>query len=397
MKTSITNKIYIYIPDEEIYYEKKKKYVLQIIVPQPEGSVGGSDTHVLELSKQQKKSSILAPIVLFKRNREYENKLLNYKIAYISGINCTDIEIAEALENINEYITIACIHSHQYDANFLTQVIKENCKALMKTPTVMTCHGWIENTEHDIQETIKDFNSYYCADALITVCKKDKNRLNSDKRYKDKKIYCINNGVKIPVNKNINEKICLFRKTYGIPNNARIIAFVGRLAYEKRVDLIIETFQQLLMRQDNIYLLIVGSGNEYNNLQTIINKLQIKNKVIFTGYLENPFIVYATMEFLLLMSETEGTPRCVLESMSCGKIAVATNVGGVSEIINSGTDGIIINSNNVHEWSKVINRLLNNKNLVNQMNINAKDKIINDFSILKMCKEIDTVYFSIGV
>lgn len=396
MRIELKNNVYMYIPCEECYV-LKKKYILQVIAPQPEGSIGGSDTHVLQLAKEQKNSSAFAPIVLFKRNVEYEKRLLKNKIAYICGIYATDIEIAEALSMVEKYIDIVVIHSHQYDANFLTQTIKDNCKLLANMPTVMTCHGWIENNEFDIQETKRDFASYDYADALIAVCKKDTDRLFNDAKLKNKKIYCINNGVEIPILSKKNLHISKFKKMWQIPNQSKVIAYVGRLAYEKRIDLIIKTFKNLLNYCDDLYMLIVGNGEEYIKLKKMVNDYEISDKVIFTGFIENPYVVYTLIDFLILMSDTEGTPRCVLESMSCGKMAVATNVGGLNEIIDSEINGILINNNEVGCWTKVINDLLKNNELINKMNINARKKIEETFSIDEMCKKIENVYLDLGV
>lgn len=397
MKIDLTEKVYAYIPDSEKCYQLNKKYVLQVIAPQPEGNVGGSDTHVLQLSKQQKESSSFAPIVLFKRNSKYEKKLFNNNIAYICGIYATDEEIAKALCNIKNIIDIAIIHSHQYDANFLAQTIKINCDTLKNIPVVMTCHGWIENTENDRKETLKDFASYRYANALITVCQKDANRLYADERFTNKKIYCINNGVEIPTFNNTNLQVLSFKQTWGIPPQTKVIAFVGRLAFEKRVDLIIRTFNKLLEQRSDTYLLIVGNGYEYENLKKIVDELKINDKVIFTGFIENPYRVYLTIDFLILMSDTEGTPRCVLECMACGKMAITTNVGGLKEIIDSGVNGVVLDDNSIEHWANTINGLLNNSRLRKKMNFYAKEKVKSIFSIKDMCEKVETVYLSLGV
>lgn len=388
----LKHNVYICIPDNDPCYILKRKYVLQVIAPQPEGRVGGSDTHVLQLAYEQKANSQYAPIVLFKRNKEYEERLRVRKIAYICGINASDIEIAESLENIDKLIQITIIHSHQYDANFLTQKIKENCLTLKNTFTVMTCHGWIENDEEDIKKTAKDFLSYRYADVLITVCEKDMHRLKSDKRYRHKPIFCIDNGVYIPSNIESSLLESSIRDRYGIDKTGKILAFVGRLSPEKRVDLIIAMFSKLLVLRSDVYLLIVGSGDELNNLLNLKNQCVKKERIIFTGFLEDPSEIYRALDLLVLMSDTEGTPRCVLECMAYGKAAIVTDVGGLREIIDSGEDGVIMNTNDPNQWAIKINKILNDKGKLNEMNHRASEKIRKSFSIKEMTKKIENVY-----
>lgn len=392
MKIDLKNGVYLYIPEEDRCYKNCGQYVMHVIAPQSEGRVGGSDTHVLQLAIIQKEHSHYAPVVLFKRNLEYEKKLLVNNVAYICGIRASDKEIADALEAIDVYISIAIIHSHQYDANFLTQTIKASCKIFESKPTVMTCHGWIENTEDDIEKTVKDFDSYNCANALITVCQRDSARLQNDGRFDDKYITCIHNGVTIPEVMPSDMEITRFREKWSIPKQASLIGFVGRFAYEKRVDLIISLFNQLVKKRDNIYLLLVGSGDEEESLKKMTAKLGLNKKVVFIGYLSNPNIIYSIIDFLILTSDTEGTPRSVLESMSCGKMAVATNVGGLNEIIDSGKNGILLEKNDIFHWVNIIDNLLTQKRLVQEMNVEAKKKVLTDFSIINMCKKVEGVY-----
>ena len=389
MKIDLSDKVYLYIPENEECYSSGKEYVMQVIAPQPEGRIGGSDTHVLELAFQQKSKSVFAPIVLFKRNYEYELRLRRRLLAYISCVKANDDdEIAEALENLNEIIPIRIIHSHQYDANFLTQTIKTKCDCLTKVPTVMTCHGWIENTEKDIKETERDFNSYEYADALITVCEKDFNRIRADRRYVEKRMVCIRNGVSIPSEEEYMQTDLLIPDTH----DKKVIIYVGRLAYEKRVDLIIRMFSYLLRLRKDIVLFVIGNGDEKENLVNQVKMEGLENYIVFTGLMEMPQKAYKACDLMVLLSETEGTPRSVLECMSYGKTTVATNVGGLHEIIESGENGILLDSNDPRMCANIVNELLDCPKQLEKMGQSARKTIISRFSIGSMCEKVEELY-----
>lgn len=136
-------------------------------------------------------------------------------------------------------------------------------------------------------------------------------------------------------------------------------------------------FSVLLKKRTDCFLLIAGSGDERDRLEALSRSLGIDNNVIFLGYMNDPTIVYRAIDLLILMSMTEGTPRCVLECMSCGRIAVATNVGDMQEIIETGTDGLILDNNEINQTADKINELLENYDRVNKMNRNAKLKYRN--------------------
>lgn len=379
----------IYIPDD---YKEEDNYVLQVIVPQPAGRIGGSDTHVLQLSLQQKISGILKPLVLFCRNPEYEQKLRTLNIAYISTVEEPKIShMLKSLGKIPFVNKIKIIHSHQYNANYLTFAIKKKFKKLYgKIPTVMTCHGWIENNLKDRFYTMLDFVSYSVANSLITVCDKDLKRLQSKKKYKRKNLYTIRNGVtksKIFT----KDDIVKFKEKYNINNDYKTIAYVGRLAEEKRIDIFLRCCKNVLKQNDKVNILIVGSGDEENRLKSLAKELDILDKVQFLGFISPVDIVYASIDILLLTSDTEGTPRCVLEAMSYGVSVVATNVGGLHEIID-GANGKLVNKGDFYEMSNIVISLLSKEGDRKLISKNAIKTIENKFSIEDMQTKIDKVY-----
>lgn len=313
----------------DINIKDAKQYVVQVIVPQPEGRVGGSDTHVLSLCENIK---TYEPVILFTKNTEYLDKIINNEISYIYCGNCkNNIKKLYLLSDLPKKYNIKVIHSHQYNANYLTSAIKFFNEYWRKISCVMTCHGWIENNIKDKYYTFWDFFTYLFSDFLICVSKKDLNRLNKNIFFKNKKKAYIPNGVKIN-NTRINKNTIL--KKYNLPNNKKIAAFVGRLAPEKRVDLVLKSAKINCQRDDIIYL-ICGSGDEENKIKELISSYKLENKVFMLGHISNIQEIYSIIDILVLASDTEGTPRVVLEAMSNEICVVATNVGGLKEIIST--------------------------------------------------------------
>ncbi len=379
----------IYIPED---YKETDDYVLQVIVPQPAGRIGGSDTHVLQLSLQQKNEGILKPVVLFCRNPEYEQKLRNLNIAYISTVQEPKIShMLKSLGKIPFINKIKIIHSHQYNANYLTYAIKKKFKKLYgKIPTVMTCHGWIENNFKDKFFTMLDFASYSVANSLITVCDKDLKRLQGRKKYRKRNLYNIRNGVATSKDITLKE-ITFFKEKYNINNKNKTIAYVGRLAPEKRIDNFLQCCKLILDTDKNVNILIVGSGDEEKNLKSLAKQLNIDKEVNFIGFISPIDIVYASIDILLLTSDTEGTPRCVLEAMSYGVPVVATNVGGLHEIID-GKNGKLVDKGDFKTMSDTVIDLLNNNDEMTMISENARKTIEEKFRIEDMQQKIDQVY-----
>ena len=103
-------------------------------------------------------------------------------------------------------------------------------------------------------------------------------------------------------------------KGYGLK-----LVYVGRLSYQKGLDRIIKLFSSL----HNIELLIIGEGEQKENLQKIIKKNKLQNKITFRGFMKNPYGIVAGADYLLLPSRWEGMPNCVIESLAVGTPVIA--------------------------------------------------------------------------
>lgn len=139
-----------------------------------------------------------------------------------------------------------------------------------------------------------------------------------------------------------NSEIDILRKKYGINKNDVIIMFTGRLSREKGVDYLIKAFKEI--KRDNIKLMIVGStwfgsenATEFSTELVDLAK-EIKEKVIFTGYIEPNSInkIYKLSDICVVPSIwEEPAGLVVIEAMAAGKALLPTNSGGISEYADS--------------------------------------------------------------
>ena len=395
MTKEIINRNIVFVPDNDSKYLQCEKMVLHVILPQPEGNLGGSDTHVLNLSFEQKKNSQFAPIVLFRRNNSYGLMLEEMGVAYIDGTHAKNIfSLAKSLKTIPTQLPISLIHSHQYSANYLTYLTKLlNRNSWGKINTVMTCHGWIENNLMDRLSTLWDFFTYRTAKGLIAVCSKDELRLQ--KSVRGKLITCIRNGVNIPTvfDKGIDTAKML--EKHNIPKNKKLFATVGRLSPEKRIDIFLRFANELLHRRTDVHFLIVGSGGEEKKLRTLAVQLGIENSVTFTGFIKEINTLYAAIDILMLTSDTEGTPRVVLECMAHQKSAIASNVGGLKEIIDNDRNGVLVKRRDFFAMVENADRLLGDTVTLCRQRVEARKKIIQCFSTQIMQDAIESFYIKI--
>lgn len=203
---------------------------------------------------------------------------------------------------------------------------------------------------------------------------------------------CLYNDYKEFLKNNKHTKVELVpNMLYEIPKcNSKLdkknIITISRLDYGKKNDDIIKSFSKI--KESNWKLYIIGDGKEFNNLKKLINDLNLKNKVILTGYKNkeeiNKYMLDSSL--FLMASITEGLPMVLLEAMSYGIPCIAYEVpSGVNDIIEDGRNGYIIKNRNELEYIKRIEEVINDSKLRNNLGTNAKEKA-KEFSKEKIVK-----------
>ena len=148
---------------------------------------------------------------------------------------------------------------------------------------------------------------------------------------------------------NLDEyEINQFKRKFNLENHYPVISFVGALSWKMKaegVKILTEAFKKVLIEFPNSRLLIVGDGVYRKDIESLVNKLEIESEVIFTGFVDNAFIPLAASDIYAHISLQEGFPLAVLEAMSLGKPVIASNTGGIPEVIIDGENGILVETN----------------------------------------------------
>jgi len=170
----------------------------------------------------------------------------------------------------------------------------------------------------------------------------------------------------------------------------KILLFLGRLGFEKRVDLLIEAFARLKSQQSNYSLLIAGDGpvEVVNQLKRLAEKV---GDIHFTGFLlgETKANVLASCDVFCSPSPYETFGRTVVEAMTSGIPVVTVDSGAVSEYIIHGVNGYLVPSNDVEGLTLGIHKALfsNNTEIIQQALRDAKQ-----FSLSQGCQNLNDYY-----
>lgn len=168
-----------------------------------------------------------------------------------------------------------------------------------------------------------------------------------------------------------------------IPSGQLIIGAVSRLRYEKGIDLLIESFAQVIKQHHHIHLLIVGTGPDESQLKEKIRNLKLELNTTFFGEAswETAMQQMALMDVVVVPSRFEGFGLTAAEAMAMGKPVIASNVFGLCEVVNDGETGILFPVGDTKVLANSLLRLCNEPDLRSTMGANGKIKTQKLFDI----------------
>jgi len=173
--------------------------------------------------------------------------------------------------------------------------------------------------------------------------------------------------------------------------NKSIVGCIGRFVNEKRYADVIEAAYVLTRTNADIHFVLVGGRGEIDKYRSIVEEKRLQEYISFTGELSNPMAFLKGFDLFLLASSSEGMPNVVMEAMLLGKPVIATNVGGIPDLIEDKVGGLLIPPFRTDKITEAIDFLLKNKNTATQYALCSLERI-NDFSIEKLLSTVETMY-----
>jgi len=175
-----------------------------------------------------------------------------------------------------------------------------------------------------------------------------------------------------------------------------IILYSGRLMALKGLPTLIEAAGTVLKDID-IHLVIAGTGERERWIKLMNDAKIPERSYSFLGYVpyESMHELYAIADIFVLPSFTESFPLTILEAMSSQKAVIASDVGGIPEIIENGKDGLLIRPGDAKELSRAIVSLIKDKKRSNKIANAARKKVMNRFSSKIMAEQTRKYYYDI--
>jgi glycosyltransferase involved in cell wall biosynthesis len=203
--------------------------------------------------------------------------------------------------------------------------------------------------------------------------------------FETSKLKVIYNGIPLPV----------LSPTQKRQNDPPVIVCVGNLRPVKGHTYLLLALKILLDHGIRFQAWIVGDGPLKEELTTTAKTLQLSPFVSFMGRVNSVEAVLREADIFASLSLSEGIPIALMEAMSFGLPVVATDVGGVSELINDGSSGSLIPNKGIHEAASRLEMLLTHPTLRTRIGRNARQIIASRFSIENTVQEYEKLYAAI--
>ena len=175
----------------------------------------------------------------------------------------------------------------------------------------------------------------------------------------------------------------------------RYIYFTGRWVKQKGLQYLIKAYSMLSSElQDEFGLVIGGFGPEKENLEALVSKLGIKNRVIFLPWIPNSDFIkkIASCSVYAMPSFYEGLPVALLEAMALGKPVIASNIPGIHEVITHGRDGFLFKAGNVSQLKEYLELLLEDEELRKRIGKNARKTVEEKYTFEKVADSYLKLY-----
>ena len=182
------------------------------------------------------------------------------------------------------------------------------------------------------------------------------------------------------------------RRQYGIPADAFVVGWIGRMTGIKRVPDVLAGFKGLLDAGIDARLCLVGDGPDREDIERCAQKLGVARQTLFLGYQRDVSPYYGLFDTLLLPSGNEGTPVVAIESLAAETPVVATRVGGVPDVVDDGETGILVEVGDVRGITAALVRLGRDPALRAAYGRTGRERVVPRYRVERLVDDVDGLY-----
>jgi polysaccharide pyruvyl transferase CsaB len=359
---------------------------MRVMVLMGGGDVGGAKTHIMSLNKALSKEHQIKLISFREGPFPEEAKAEGIDVEVISTMNIW--KARRQLLKIAEEMQPEVIHCHGAKANMMGILIKRVCKV----PVMTTVHSdyrldylgtpvkqYTYGTINALALRMMDFYQPV-ADRMA--------RTLIQRGFDPDRICTIYNGMDLESPLQNFDRTAYCREKYGVEvtDDMVLCGIAARLTAVKDITTTLKAFALAVKEQPRLRLFIAGEGEDKANLQKMTKELGIEDTVVFCGWVNPIKDFFAAMDVTLLSSISETFPYSILEGIGEGCVSICSDVGGMSELIDSGENGFIFQPKDYKTFGKQLAKLAADDELRHTFAKRLYEKTTKLYSLKNMCE-----------
>lgn len=235
------------------------------------------------------------------------------------------------------------------------------------------------------------------ADVIVTNSDRNRIWLESACSLAAGKIRLIPNGCSVAVQPD-SQAAGVRRAELGLAPDDFVVATVTHLTPEKNVSCLVDAAAHLRSRGERMKFLIVGEGPLEKDLRKQIDRSDLAGDVLLLGYRSHAEALLMTLlsDCFVLSSVYEGMPNALMEAMSLARACVATDVGGVSELLEHEQSGLLVQAGDAPRLADALLRLKCDAALRRRLGACARHRIEDEFSVAPMVRSYQDLYMALS-
>jgi glycosyltransferase involved in cell wall biosynthesis len=354
------------------------------------GDVDGIGLHVLDLSRAQIDSGSVRPVVVTCASNSYASRLRDAGVPFhaLASPRLADA-LPRALTRGLAWGQTQLTHLHGHRASQLLLVARSLHGRHRGYPVVATCHGFPGGSLRRRVRAHTELASYRHLRLLITTSPAQAASVGA-RRHAPPVVY-VPNGVAMPSELQGAGGGTAFAR-HGIPAGGEVVGAVGRLAREKRHDVFLAACRLIAEERPRARFVLMGEGAEGQRLEELARLLGIADRTHFLGLVDDVPAACSELSLLMHTSDTEGTPRAVLEAMAAGVPVVATAVGGVPALVQDGVTGCLTAPRDSVALARASLALLADPGRARCMGERGRLRVAASFTISGMAVRVEELY-----
>ena len=278
------------------------------------------------------------------------------------------------------------LHAHDYKSDVVGLLLRPLCGVRLVT----TVHGWVRRSAKERLYVRLDQRAIRLYPRVIAVSHQMAHvltRLGLSSR----QVRVVHNAIDPDVFRpdGANGKV---RRELGLGESVCVVGAVGRLSPEKDLGTLLRAAAAAEPVVGPIHLVLVGDGPQRDELQRMAREMKRENRTHFLGHRSDVRGVYGALDVLALTSLTEGLPNAVLEAQAMHVPVLATDVGGVRELVLHGETGMLARAGDVQGIATHLVELVQDRARATAMADQARTRIEREFSFAARMRKVERVY-----